>query len=178
MLPRMSARPKPEEPPPSVFNLPDKCCGMPHWEGALGCVVVSLFCTLISGITLNSGNFTGFAIILCIDAAAGVLACVFFFGPRKFCRSTFSNGWVRASIALAYWISIVLTIALVFVDREVAPLNLIVLCLVLQKLLWALNLAASCGCIGSKRKNSEYTSSTNTKAPPASVRTGSVSGAI
>lgn len=44
-----------------------------------------------------------------------------------------------------YWFLIVLTVTLCFIDG--VPTSVIILVLVLQKLVWAINLAKSCGCL-------------------------------
>ena len=69
---------------------------------------------------------------------------VFLYGPRKYCSGVFTNGPQRACIGLAYWALIFLTIFLCFLPAQ--PV-VIILSLVVQKLVWGLNLAASCGCL-------------------------------
>ena len=69
---------------------------------------------------------------------------VFLSGPRKYCSGIFTNGPGRALLGLTYWGCILLTIGLCFIP---ANAYLIMLCIGVQKLFWALNLAASCGCL-------------------------------
>lgn len=106
---------------------------------------------MIGGALLANGYIRPFAVVFCLDATASILASVFFFGPRKFLRGAFQNGWTRAGITLLYWGLILITLVLSFVNH--VPIAIIVLCMVVVKLLWALNIAASCGCLGGRSDN-------------------------
>ena len=73
---------------------------------------------------------------------------MFLFGPRKYCKGVFNKGTQRAAIGVLYWALIVLTIVLCCIPD--VPVSVIILCVILQKVAWAVNLAASCGCLGGK----------------------------
>ena len=88
---------------------------------------------------------------------------IFLSGPRKYCSGVLTNGSLRAVLGLAYWGFILLTIGLCFIP---AKPYVIIPCLFVQKLFWALNLAASCGCLGTAA-----TASSTDKASGARAKT-------
>ena len=69
---------------------------------------------------------------------------MFFFGPRKYFRGVFKRR-VRAAVAVAYWLTIGLTLLLCFIPG--VPTVVIILLLITQKVMWAVNFAVACGCI-------------------------------
>ena len=130
-------------------------------------------CSFIGAFVYRAGHWAAFGVIFSIDAITSIGAMVppcrpaapphrraaapphrrtlaplhlqvFLSGPRKYCSGIFTNGPGRALLGLTYWGCILLTIGLCFIPANV---YLIMLCIGVQKLFWALNLAASCGCL-------------------------------
>ena len=77
----------------------------------------------------------------CLDALFNIGAFMFLFGPRKYFRGAFVNGWKRMLAALLYWTLIALTVALAFIPG-VTKWELLA-ALVAMKIAWAVNLAAA-----------------------------------
>jgi len=126
----------------------DRCCGVDPWYGCGGCIAIGIICTFYGSVLLSQGNVRGFGIVFTFDALASIGAMMFLFGPRKYCKGVFNKGTQRAAIGVLYWALIVLTIVLCCIPD--VPVSVIILCVILQKVAWVVNLAASCGCLGGK----------------------------
>ena len=111
----------------------------------MSCVALGFLCTIIGGWLLSMGNIVGFGILLSLDATLSIGAIAFWFGPRKYCRGIFKRR-LRAAVASMYWFLIALTLILCFVPK--IPPVAIVLTLIFQKIMWAVNFAVACGCLG------------------------------
>ena len=92
---------------------------------------------------------------------------VFLSGPRKYCSGILTNGLGRALLGFTHWGCILLTIGLCFI---LVNANLIIFCIVVQKLFWALNLAASCGCLCTAATASSTDKSSGARAQKAGGR--------
>ena len=108
-----------------------------------------MLCTFYCSVLLSQGNVRGFGIVFTFDALASIGAMMFLFGPRKYCKGIFNKGTQRAAIGVLYWALIALTIVLCCIPD--VPVSVIILCVILQKVAWAVNLAASCGCLAASR---------------------------
>lgn len=131
----------------------DRCCGVIPWQGCVGCLVLGVLASVVGTIHLSTDNYSGFAIACCLDAVFNIGAFMFLFGPRKYFRGAFVNGWKRMLAALLYWTLIALTVTLAFIPG-VTKWELLA-ALVAMKIAWAVNLAAACGCLGKKGASEE-----------------------
>ena len=150
-------------------------------------------CSFLGAVAYDIGYWETFGVIYSLDAIASIGAMVpphcrttapphrrtaaplhaplappvchqiFLSGPRKYCSGVLTNGSQRAVLGLTYWWFILLTIGLCFIP---AKPYVIILCIVVQKFFWALNLAASCGCL-----DFAATSSSTDKASGARAKT-------